>query len=146
MWNIHFTRRTYFRRLLWALLTLNVVISRFLYLPVTSFPPHSSMLNTYQLHKTSSEGHKVLMKYEQMLKLAHITWLPIFSEFPVSKKEIFDFLNTRQKLAFEQVDVHLLTVCTTISFSTAVTWRLPAGTARFTGQALKDSPYMSNAP
>jgi hypothetical protein len=41
------------------------------------------MLNAYQLHRTSSEGHKVLVKYEQMLQLTHIIWLPIFSEFPL---------------------------------------------------------------
>jgi hypothetical protein len=40
-------------------------------------------LNAYQLHRTSYEGHKVLVKYEQILQLTHITWLPLFSEFPL---------------------------------------------------------------
>jgi hypothetical protein len=75
MSNIHYTRTTHFRRLLLAVLTLNFVILRFLYIPFTLYPPHSnsSMLNAYQLHRTSSEGHKVLVEYEQMFQYAHIT-------------------------------------------------------------------------
>jgi hypothetical protein len=72
MSNIRYTRKIYFRRLLWAVLTLNVVISRFLYIPFATFPPHrmNSLLNAYQLHTTSFESHKVLVKCKQMLQLA----------------------------------------------------------------------------
>jgi hypothetical protein len=40
------------------------------YLP--SFHSLSFMLNDYQQHRTSCEGHEVLVKYKQILKIDHI--------------------------------------------------------------------------
>jgi hypothetical protein len=81
---MHYMRITRFRRLLWTVLTLNV-ISRLLYFRLSKFPPHTiQMPKDYQPHRKSADGHMLIVKYVQMLKFAHITWMPMFSELPLS--------------------------------------------------------------